>query len=91
MTNPLFDLAGRTALVTGSSRGLGRAMAEDLAKAGARILVNGTDAARADDHHRLAKRGGAHDAATPAMRPNEPSSAGAACCIASIITPASSW
>ncbi|SIQ88233.1 SDR family oxidoreductase [Bosea sp. TND4EK4] len=48
MTNPLFDLTGRTALVTGSSRGLGRAMAEGLAKAGARILVNGTDAARAD-------------------------------------------
>jgi gluconate 5-dehydrogenase len=48
MTNPLFDLTGRTALVTGSSRGLGRAMAEGLARAGARILVNGTDAARAD-------------------------------------------
>ena len=48
MTNPLFDLTGRTALVTGSSRGLGRAMAEGLAQAGARILVNGTDAARVD-------------------------------------------
>ncbi|MCU4180440.1 SDR family oxidoreductase [Bosea sp. BH3] len=46
MTNPLFDLTGRTALVTGSSRGLGRAMAEGLAAAGARILVNGTDPAR---------------------------------------------
>ncbi|WP_439498607.1 SDR family oxidoreductase [Bosea sp. (in: a-proteobacteria)] len=46
MTNPLFDLAGRTALVTGSSRGLGRAMAEGLAKAGAGLLINGTDPAR---------------------------------------------
>lgn len=46
MTNPLFDLTGRTALVTGSSRGLGRAMAEGLAVAGARILINGTDAER---------------------------------------------
>ena len=46
MTNPLFDLTGRTALVTGSSRGLGRAMAEGLAAAGAHILVNGTDAER---------------------------------------------
>jgi gluconate 5-dehydrogenase len=40
----LFDLSGRTALVTGSSRGLGRAMAEGLAQAGARIIVNGTKA-----------------------------------------------
>jgi len=48
VTNPLFDLTGRTALVTGSSRGLGRAMAEGLAQAGARILVNGTDAARVE-------------------------------------------
>lgn len=48
MTNPLFDLTGRTALVTGSSRGLGRAMAEGLARAGARILVNGTDPVRAE-------------------------------------------
>lgn len=46
MTNPLFDLTGRTALITGSSRGLGRAMAEGLAKAGARVLINGTDPAR---------------------------------------------
>jgi gluconate 5-dehydrogenase len=46
VTNPLFDLTGRTALVTGSSRGLGRAMAEGLANAGAKIIVNGTDGAR---------------------------------------------
>ncbi|UFN48209.1 SDR family oxidoreductase [Roseomonas sp. OT10] len=42
----LFDLAGRTALVTGSTRGLGRAMAEGLATAGARVILNGTDAGR---------------------------------------------
>jgi gluconate 5-dehydrogenase len=46
VTNPLFDLTGRTALVTGSSRGLGRAMAEGLANAGAKVIVNGTDPAR---------------------------------------------
>jgi gluconate 5-dehydrogenase len=46
VTNPLFDLTGRTALVTGSSRGLGRAMAEGLANAGAKVIINGTDAAR---------------------------------------------
>ena len=42
----LFDLHGRTALVTGSSRGLGRAMAQGLAEAGAALVLNGTDAAR---------------------------------------------
>jgi gluconate 5-dehydrogenase len=48
MSLSLFDLKGRTALVTGSSRGLGRAIAEGMAKAGATIVVNGTDAARVE-------------------------------------------
>jgi gluconate 5-dehydrogenase len=48
MSAALFDLTGRTALVTGSSRGLGRAMAEGLGRAGARLIVNGTDAARTE-------------------------------------------
>ena len=42
MTNPLFDLTGRTALVTGSSRGLGRAIAEGLADAGAAVIIGAT-------------------------------------------------
>lgn len=46
MSTQLFDLTGRTALITGSSRGLGRAMAEGLAQAGASIVVNGADAGR---------------------------------------------
>ncbi len=46
MSHPLFNLAGRTALVTGSSRGLGLAIAEGLAQAGARLVLNGVDAAR---------------------------------------------
>jgi len=48
MSHALFDLAGRTALVTGSSRGLGRAIAEGLAKAGARLIVNGVDRGRVE-------------------------------------------
>jgi gluconate 5-dehydrogenase len=46
MPSQLFDLTGRTALVTGSSRGLGRAMAEGLAEAGATVVLNGSDAGR---------------------------------------------
>ena len=39
-----FSLAGRTALVTGSVRGLGLEMARGLAKAGARVILNGRQA-----------------------------------------------
>jgi gluconate 5-dehydrogenase len=49
MKGALFDLTGRTALVTGSSRGLGRAMAEGLAGAGAAVVLNGADAGRLAD------------------------------------------
>lgn len=41
MTNALFDLTGRTALVTGSSQGIGLALARGLAEAGARVVLNG--------------------------------------------------
>ncbi|SDP42134.1 NAD(P)-dependent dehydrogenase, short-chain alcohol dehydrogenase family [Klenkia soli] len=40
------DLAGLPVVVTGSTRGLGRAFAQGLAAAGARVVVNGTDADR---------------------------------------------
>jgi len=39
----LFDLTGRLALVTGSSRGIGRAIAEGYVAAGARVIINGRD------------------------------------------------
>ena len=44
--NPLFDLSGRTALITGSSQGLGFAIARGLAQAGAAIVLNGRDEAK---------------------------------------------
>lgn len=57
--SPLFSLAGRRALVTGASRGLGRAIALGLAEAGADLILAARDEAKlqllADD---IAAKGG---------------------------------
>ena len=45
MATGLFDLSGRLSLVTGSSRGLGLAIAQGLAESGAELVLNGRDAA----------------------------------------------
>ena len=55
-----LGIAGRNALVCASSRGLGRACAAELARAGARVVINGLDAARlASAREELARETGA--------------------------------
>jgi NAD(P)-dependent dehydrogenase (short-subunit alcohol dehydrogenase family) len=49
MINELFDLNGKVALVTGGSKGIGRAMARGLAEAGADIVINSRSRAEMDE------------------------------------------
>jgi gluconate 5-dehydrogenase len=49
MIHELFDLTGKVALVTGGSHGIGLAIGKVLAKAGARLCINGRDAARLEE------------------------------------------
>ncbi len=54
----MFRLDGKVALVSGASRGLGWAMAQALAAAGAHVALNGRDAAALDARvAELAERG----------------------------------
>ncbi len=59
MSFPLFDLSGRRALVTGSSQGIGLALARGLADHGADIVLNGRDRTKLDAAVRGVKEAGA--------------------------------
>lgn len=54
----LFDLKGKRALVTGGTHGLGMAMAEGLANAGAELIITGTTPSKMDDALSLYKSKG---------------------------------
>jgi gluconate 5-dehydrogenase len=65
----LFDLTDRVALVTGSSRGIGRSLAAGLAEAGATVVLNGLDPDRLEaTRAELAVRFGDDAAGRPRIR-----------------------
>ncbi len=60
-----FDLSGKVALITGSSAGIGLALAKGLAGAGATLVLNGRTAAKVDAAAALLRQGGATVHAAP--------------------------
>lgn len=40
MNNPLFDMTGKVAVITGSTKGIGRAIAGEMAVCGAKVVIS---------------------------------------------------
>src|SRR5689334_18136750 len=72
MSRDLFDLTGRVALVTGGSKGLGKAMAKGLAQAGADVVISSRHEdelqAAAEEIHAASSAKVAHFAADMTVR-----------------------
>jgi gluconate 5-dehydrogenase len=57
---PLFDLTGKRALITGSSQGIGYALALGLAEHGASVVINGRNASKASEAAEVIRGKGHH-------------------------------
>lgn len=69
-----IDLSGKRALITGSTRGIGRSIAEFLARAGAKVVITGRDELKADEVARQIGEGSGVEAFGVAMNMTDESS-----------------